>query len=500
MKKRAKLSIGLLATAICIMASATSVQAKDKDKIENGIYVDDICLAGMTEYDAEQTLDAIVSQRNAATITLIGVREMEIPVQVSEMGLEWKNKRIVGEAASLGKTGNVIKRYKDLKDLEKNNKVYSMEYVADKNAMQAIMEEKCSISNVAPVDATLTRENEEFVVTDGVMGYRIEEDLSVDRLYDFITTQWDGEDCTFDLSITQEAPRGSAEEFAKLTDILGTFTTSFTSSGASRSANVTNGCNLINGTLLYPGDEFSTYNTIAPFSVENGYFLAGSYLNGQVVESLGGGICQVSTTLYNAVLLAELQVSERHNHSMIINYVEPSADAAISESAGKDFRFINSTEYPIYIEGYAHDKHITFNIYGVETRDSGHEVSYESVVLEKKVPEVDKVYTDAGQPAGYHSSIQSAHIGYKAELWKTVYENGVQVSREQVNSSTYNQSPRSITIGVATDNPDIYNALMAAAASGSADQALAAAQAAAGGAVPDVQLPEPPSEEPVPEE
>ena len=70
----------------------------------------------------------------------------------------------------------------------------------------------------------------------------------------------------------------------------------------------------------------------------------------QVVDSLGGGICQVSTTLYNAVLLAELEVTERYNHSMNVGYVDPSADAAIAESSGKDFKFVNNTDAPIYIE------------------------------------------------------------------------------------------------------------------------------------------------------
>ena len=154
---------------------------------------------------------------------------------------------------------------------------------------------------------------------------------------------------------------------AQVKDLLGSFTTSYSTSGPSRSANVENGCNLINGITLYPGEEFSTYQAVAPFSVDNGYYMAGSYINGKVVDSLGGGICQVSTTLYNAVLLSELEVTQRHNHSMIVTYVDPSADAAIAESSGKDFTFVNNYEYPIYIEGYTENKRITFNIYGKET-------------------------------------------------------------------------------------------------------------------------------------
>ena len=132
-------------------------------------------------------------------------------------------------------------------------------------------------------------------------------------------------------------PKGSTEELAQVRDVLGSFTTSFAGSTADRKANIQNGCRLIDGITLYPGEEFSTYQKVAPFTEGNGYYMAGSFLNGKVVDSLGGGICQVSTTLYNAVLLAELNVTMRYNHSMTVSYVDISADAAIAESSGKDF-------------------------------------------------------------------------------------------------------------------------------------------------------------------
>ena len=89
--------------------------------------------------------------------------------------------------------------------------------------------------------------------------------------------------------------------------------------------------------MIYPGDEFSVYQTVAPFNADNGYKLAGAYENGTTVDAYGGGICQVSTTLYNAVIRAELEVTERSGHSMIVNYVDPSADAAIAGEY-KDFK------------------------------------------------------------------------------------------------------------------------------------------------------------------
>ena len=278
-------------------------------------------------------------------------------------------------------------------------------------------------------------------------------------------------------------------------DVLGTFTTSYSTSNSSRSANVANGCRLIDGTLLYPGDEFSCYDAVSPFTEGNGYYMAGSYLNGKVVDSLGGGICQVSTTLYNAVLLAELDVTERHNHSMIVTYVDPSADAAIAESSGKDFKFVNSTDYPIYIEGHTgSDKKITFTIYGVETRDEGHSVQYVSEVLETINPQTEVLYPDATLPIGV-VNITGAHIGYKARLWKIVKENGVEVSREVINTSSYKMVPRSAVVGISTPDPNAYNVLMEAIATNDINHvrntasilAAQAAQAAAAQAAAEQQ-------------
>ena len=213
--------------------------------------------------------------------------------------------------------------------------------------------------------------------------------------------------------------------------------------------------------------------------------MAGSYLNGQVVDSLGGGICQVSTTLYNAVLLAELEVTERHNHSMIVSYVDPSADAAIAESAGKDFKFVNNTGHPVYIYGYVQGKDITFTIYGVETRPESREVEYVSEVLSVIRPESDIIHTDVAMPLGKVVS-QSAHIGYKAELWKVVRENGTEVSREQINSSSYKMVPRTATVGLSTNDVNAYNEMLAAVSTNNIDHVKNVAAALAQFATPAV--------------
>ena len=472
--RKLSMAISLMAAAMAVITMPVSAQ---ESKIESGIYADDMDLSGMTTKEAEDKIKSYVDSFGETEITLNAVDGGTIVTTASELGLKWGNRGILDEASNFGRDGDILQCYKELRDLEYSNKVYNIAFDFDKSKIRSLIEENAEQYNQEAINASMIRTDGGFEITEGQAGIVVDTTASADAVYDYLTDDWNGTDCEIDLVITVDEPVGKAEDLARVKDVLGTFTTSYSTSGGSRSANVANGCRLINGTTLFPGEEFSAYEAVCPFTEANGYYMAGSYLNGQVVDSLGGGICQVSTTLYNAVLLSELDVTERYNHSMIVTYVDPSADAAIAESSGKDFKFVNNTDYPIYIEGITTpDKQITFTIYGVETRDSNREVIYESVVLERTVPEEEVIYADESLPVGY-CSVQSAHIGYKAQLWKIVRENGVEVSREQINSSSYMKAPRSATVGVATADEGARNAIMAAIATNNIDEVKAVAGA-----------------------
>ena len=189
--------------------------------------------------------------------------------------------------------------------------------------------------------------------------------------------------------------------------------------------------------------------------------------------------------MYNAVLRADLQVDERHNHSMIVSYVNLSSDAAISGTS-KDFKFTNNSDNPVYIEGFTtDDKQVIFNIYGVETRPKNRTVEFESEQISETVPEGEKIIADPGAPIGTIST-QSAHTGYVGKLWKVVYVDGKETERTEVNKSTYQPTPKTATVGTASDNPAAQAMIQEAIATGSIDavkatigELNAAAQAAA---------------------
>lgn len=460
---------GMVIVAAGWNLNSITANAAAEDTIKPGIYAENIDLSGKTETEAREQIADYVDSLKDVTVTLVAADNREVETTAGTLGITWANPELVKEAAEIGMHGNVIQRYKIMKDLEHENQIYDIKLDFNVAAINDILVNECSKYDVKPVNVSLKREKGVFQIQQGQVGYQLDVESSIDVVYDYLTTVWNGEPVRLNLNVAVTQPYGDAAKLSQVKDILGTHTTSFATSGTSRSANVTNGCELINGITLYPGEEFSMYDAVAPFTPENGYYMAGSFLNGKVVDSLGGGICQVSTTLYNAVLLAELEVTERHNHSMIVGYSEPSADAAIAESSGKDFRFVNNTEAPIYIEGVIKNKNITVNIYGKETRSAGRTVEYVSEILETINPPADMIYQDAAQPIGYFLDGESAHIGYKARLWKVVKENGVEVSREQVNKSSYKMTPRSATVGVATSDPNAYNEIQAAIGTGSID-------------------------------
>ena len=439
----AVLSVILVATLIL----TTMFSRPDDNVICEGVSVNGIEVGGMTPDEAAEVIADYVKNIQDKSIA-IEIDDQVVTTTLGELGYSCNLEESVEEAMSLGKDGNFLNRYRESKEIAEKGEAINLVASLDKDVLRQFVEENCTQFDVEPVNASLTRENGRFIVIEHKSGRKVSVQDTVDLIESCILAQ----DCTTTEKIEIAAvvevaePEYTTEMTSLCKDVLGTFTTSYTSSSASRSGNVANGARLINGSVVWPGETFSAGGTMNPITAANGYYMAGAYENGQVVESIGGGVCQVSTTLYNAALMAELEITERSNHSMIVSYVKPSMDSAIAGTY-KDLKITNNTDAPIYIEGVTANKHITFTIYGHETRPSNRTIKYESEVLEVIQPGAEKVTKDPTQPTTYRKVTQSAHVGYKAQLWKIVYEDGKQVSREKVNYSSYAAEPAYVTVG-----------------------------------------------------
>ena len=440
---------------------AETVSDEDTRVIPDGVSIAGTAVGGMTVADAKSVVSDYFAQYDNVKFTL-SANGQEIDATGKDICIGAKNSDVVSKAATYGSYGNMAERFKANKDLEEGRgKNFTLTLGVDRNALTTYLSSASSKVNDEASDDYLTRENGEFVFHEGTAGVVVQIDESVAIIADYIENQWNKENASIELATVVKEPRGSKEELAEIKDLLGSFNTDYSSSSAARKNNVANGVGFINGTILYPGDEFSVLNTITPFSAENGYMLAGSYENGTTVETYGGGICQVSTTLYGACREAELGIVTRSCHSMIVTYVPPSQDAAIAESGGKDFQIKNNKNYPIYIEGYCDGNKAYFNIYGKEEDDKSHSVKYETEITGVTVQNTQWV-AEPNVPLGKMTTTVSGHTGYTAKLWKVVYENGEEVSREVYNNSKYNPSNRMVTVGIASEDPNLSYAMLQA--------------------------------------
>lgn len=443
----------ILLSLILTLSYAGSISAAEDDSktesdvICNGVFVGEVDISGLTKEEASAKVDAYVAQFAAKEVVL-KIDNATVNTTVGALGYQWTNKEVIEEAAKLGKDGNVIKRYKDMKDIENEPKHYDLTLNVDDTMIEEVINTQCTPYNIPHVDATMKREGEGFVFSNESTGRVISVADSVQKIHNHILGDWDGNDTQINLVVVDDLPTVTIADCQKVNAVIGTYSTAFSTNEANsnRNANIANGMRLINGTVVNPGEVFSANDELNPFTEDNGYYPAGTYVNGKVEDSLGGGICQVSSTLYNAVLLAELDVVERSNHSMAVGYVPLAADAALAGS-WKDLKFQNSTDAPVYIEAVYEDGKITFTIYGHETRSAGRTVKYVSEQISRVDPPAAVVTYDSSKPAGYRKTTSAAHIGYVAKLWKHVYQDGQEVSVELVNTSTYSAAPAYITVG-----------------------------------------------------
>lgn len=442
MKKWRVLS-SFAAAALLGMLAAAPAYAKET-QLPEGLYIGDISLGGLTKKEAQQKVKQYVDSMADQAITL-DVDGTAVETTAADLGFAWSNQDAVEEAAGHAVKGNLIERYMGQKDLEKNPVHVALETSVDEQKVGDVIRENCEGLAGEPQNAGITRVEDGFEITPGVAG-RVVDAAATKAAIDQALMESEGDSIQVQAAVTTQEPQITEEDLASIQDVLGTFSTDFSSSGASRSGNLSNGASKINGHVLMPGETISGYECMHPFTTENGYFTAAAYENGRVVDSIGGGVCQIATTLYNAALRAELEITQRQNHSMIVTYVKPSMDAAIAGTY-KDIKITNNYSTPIYVEGGTSGKTLTFTIYGKETRPENRTVEYVSETLSTIDPGAPTEQVDMSMAPGSRRQVQSAHRGLKSRLWKVVKIDGTETERTLLHTDTYNASKAVVLVG-----------------------------------------------------
>ncbi len=215
--------------------------------------------------------------------------------------------------------------------------------------------------DIAPVDARLG-----VVPKKGVFLARTERSgsrLDIEATANALETDGLDDGAQTDLILVEAKPRVTAQMLGGMGTLLASYSTYYGSSSSNRKHNVGIGAAQIDGTWMENGTVFSFNRSVGPRTASKGWRLAHQFQDGQVVDGIGGGVCQVSSTLYNAVLLGGLKIRERHNHSMPVAYLSPGRDATVSYGS-LDFQFENNTGGPVYVQATADGRQLIFRLFG----------------------------------------------------------------------------------------------------------------------------------------
>lgn len=305
------------------------------------------------------------------------------------------------------------------------------------------------------IDSTITfdADSEEiFIISDSVNGKRVDKTA----LYNDINNQFlTSNNINVELKFVEEIPTITKEYNENLTQKIASFSTNVADSTGGRKHNVKLALSQFNGFILEPNQQVSFNEIIGEHTLENGYKTATIIYNGEFTDGIGGGICQASTTLYNALLLSGVQIDEVHKHTLPVRYVPLGLDAMVAEYTS-DLKFTNTSEYPIYIHTYSDKNSVSVDIYS-------HPLPYtyktRSETIETIKSAGDKIIQDTeGKYAskvlfkGEYFRVSYPKDGYEAKAYLQTYQNGELIKEEEIRHETY-QPQMGVVIEGAEDVP-----------------------------------------------
>ena len=422
------------------------VSTKEIATIKNNIIINGLDVGGMTFGQAVESLGGgeDYSQAEVSLTSQYG----DVVTTLGDLGLSDNTDDIVREALNYGNAGNVLKRFRDIESLKTVPVEFETKKGVDEDTLHQMIENNIASAMAAGNQYSLTK-NEDGTVKVIVEGASLSIDAASTKqdIDDIINdTSYSGGQVSTEIALKDDSDSDRMQQIARVKNLLGSYTTSYASSSAGRKTNVQRATSLVNGHLVFPGETISVYSCIAPVETSNGYEIGHAYQGTEVVDSVGGGICQVATTVYNAALRAELEIVQRDCHSLRVSYVPIAADAALAGGV-LDLKIRNNLDAPIYIEGLADGANLSFNIYGEEYRPSNRTIEFESIQTGVVNPPSEPIYTeDKTLEPGTEQVTAAAVTGYTGELWKYVYEDGVKVDSIKINSSKYQASAQKISI------------------------------------------------------
>lgn len=496
----------IIAIAIMIFSIIFAILNINNSNIINGIKIEGIDVSGLTREEAKTKIEAVYNDKKQKDITL-KYKDFETTLSQDILETNYDIEKAVNEAITTGKNGNIItNNYNILFALigKKNIKIDMI--INEEQTEKAIEDIQTNLPETIEEPDYYIEENK-LIITPGKEGLKISTENLINKIKknlqsmttneeyveipvekawpnkidleqihseiykevqdayltrDPITIHPEVEGIDFDIEETKKILEEDKEKYEiplkitkpSITTIdlgseafpnkLSTYTTRYDGGDKNRSTNLEIACEKINDKIILPGETFSYNKTLGARTTTAGYKTAKVYENGAVVDGIGGGICQISSTLYNAVLKANLEIVERRNHQFITSYVPEGRDATVAYGI-TDFKFKNSRKYAIKIKATALNGVATIDIYGIK-EDTEYQITFDTKTI-STIPFTTKYTDDNTLPVGTEKIKQKGANGSVTETYIIKSLNGQVVSNTLLSKDTYSAMPRIILRG-----------------------------------------------------
>ena len=500
------LSIIVISVLLILMIVCTGFALLNinNTKIMSGVTIDGINVKGLTQEEAEVKVTEKV-QENLNKDIVFKAEDFEYSIKLSQLEVEYDIQNAVYSAYEIGREGNIFSNnFNIVKTMLKGKNIYLESTYNEKLLDDIVSDISAKVPN-AVTNSDYYIENNKLIITKGKAGNSIDKDktkniiidiiknndrqeiqldmiyvepdeIDIDKIYNEVYTEPQNAYYTkdpfeifphvngvnFDIESARELLKEDKEEYEipliitepeittnkigteAFPDLLSSFSTKYDASNIPRTTNLKIAMQKLDGVIVNPGETFSYNKTLGKRTIEAGYKMAGGYAGGRVVQTLAGGICQISSTLYDAVVYANLDIVERHNHMFLAGYVGAGKDATVVYGS-LDFQFKNTRKYPIMIKTSIGSGVAKISIFGIKE-----EVEYEVEISTKILSYIpyNVIYeNDSALEAGREKVVQNGMNGCKSITYKILKLNGQQISSTVLSTDTYDPMNKIIKRG-----------------------------------------------------
>jgi vancomycin resistance protein YoaR len=444
-EKNLNASMGLIIVLLSFLIFTTAIGFffLYKDTIYDGVMIENLDVGGLSTTQAQKKIKTHFDDLSVNGEIHFKYGDQVFHAKNNEIGYAFDYMNAANEAYKIGREGNHFERLQKILSLYTKPENISLSAIYEHEKLDAIIYNIQKKINQKAKEAMITRKNGEFIITDEKIGQQLNANQTKILLEEELTKNKFENEITIELPVETVSPKITSESLSTIHDLMGEYTTRFNINRKGRTQNLRLAASKINGIVLMPMETFSFNKVVGPRTKESGYKDAPIIFKGEVVPGLGGGVCQVSSTLYNAILLSNLEVVERYNHTLPSSYVAKGMDATVSYGV-LDFKFKNIMNTPIYIESYMKSNIMIVKIYGRKIDNKKIRVITEQNQIVKRPLEIKY---DANLLEGQERIDQKGRDGYRVTTYRLIYENGKLLEKQQISKDYYKPQKQIIIKG-----------------------------------------------------